>query len=398
MLPIEFRSNGSQVSGVMWTLAYSKSAFSAVSISAGNAAAGASKSVDCRDAGNGSITCLAWGLNTTSIPDGQVATATLRVSDTASGSSAPVSVVSTSAVSPAADPVASTGAGGSVTFDAPRLSTLSCSPSSLRAPASSQCTVTLTAAAASAAAVSLGYSASNAAVSMPSTVTVPSGAATAQFTMRVDSAASSTTVQLSASAGGVTKQFAVSVTPPVSVSVSPASATLTAGEERQQFAATVSWSSDTSVTWTVSPALGTISSSGLYTSPPTVSSAQTVTIRATSRADASKSATATVVVNPDRTAPVISAVTATPGTTSATITWTTNERSTTRIDYGPAAALMNSRASSSDLVSSHSITVSGLVPGTTYYFRVTSADASGNTTVHPAAGSAPATFKTRLLP
>ena len=97
----------------------------------------------------------------------------------------------------------------------------------------------------------------------------------------------------------------VTVTVPVSVSVSPANATLSASQS-QQFTATVTGSSNTAVTWSLSPAVGTISSSGLYTAPGVIASAQTVTVTATSVADATKSASATVSLQNKATRAVIS--------------------------------------------------------------------------------------------
>jgi len=76
----------------------------------------------------------------------------------------------------------------------------------------------------------------------------------------------------------------------VAVSISPSSASLTAGST-QQFSASVSGTSNTSVTWSASP--GTISSTGLYTAG---SSAGSATVTATSVADSSKSAQAKVTV------------------------------------------------------------------------------------------------------
>jgi hypothetical protein len=83
----------------------------------------------------------------------------------------------------------------------------------------------------------------------------------------------------------------------VAVSVSPPSAVLTANGQ-QQFTATVTGTSNTAVTWSMSPSVGTLTTSGLYTAPGTISSSQSITITATSVADSSKSATATVTLNP----------------------------------------------------------------------------------------------------
>ncbi len=87
----------------------------------------------------------------------------------------------------------------------------------------------------------------------------------------------------------------VTVAPPqlVSVSVSPASIQL-ALAGTNQFAATVSGSSNQAVSWTATA--GTISAAGLYTAPAVMPAAQVVTIRATSVADATKSAQASVTL------------------------------------------------------------------------------------------------------
>ena len=91
--------------------------------------------------------------------------------------------------------------------------------------------------------------------------------------------------------------------PPVAVSVTPATATLTGGLT-EQFTATVTNAnpSETGVTWTIAPAgVGSINTSGLYTAPSSVTSQQTVTITATSVADPTKSASATVTLLPPQT-------------------------------------------------------------------------------------------------
>jgi hypothetical protein len=69
--------------------------------------------------------------------------------------------------------------------------------------------------------------------------------------------------------------------------------------QTRQFSATVGGTTTQTVTWAVvSPGIGTISSAGLYTAPATISSAQTVTIRATSTADTGATATAELHLKP----------------------------------------------------------------------------------------------------
>jgi hypothetical protein len=119
--------------------------------------------------------------------------------------------------------------------------------------------------------------------------------------------------------GSVTKAVSINVNPAagVAVSLAPSSVTLGPGGTRQ-FTATVTGSSNTSVTWSLSPSTGAISSTGLYTAPLSVSAQQTVTVRATSVADNTKYATASIIVNPAGTSTPVSfwLTTARPGTAS----------------------------------------------------------------------------------
>ncbi|HRH66387.1 MAG TPA: DUF4082 domain-containing protein, partial [Bacteroidia bacterium] len=86
----------------------------------------------------------------------------------------------------------------------------------------------------------------------------------------------------------------------------------------------------------------------------------------------------------DTTAPVITNIIATPQPNgTATITWTTNEAADSRVDYGMANNLLNLNNTDGALVTSHVITLNGLATGTTYFFRVTSADASSNHATAP---------------
>ncbi len=96
---------------------------------------------------------------------------------------------------------------------------------------------------------------------------------------------------------------------------------------------------------------------------------------------------------PDTTAPVISSVTATGITdTSATITWTTDESADSRVDYGVDTSY-GSFGSNGSLLTTHSITLTGLGPTTAYHYKVTSSDGSGNS-----ASSADLTFITTEVP
>jgi hypothetical protein len=73
---------------------------------------------------------------------------------------------------------------------------------------------------------------------------------------------------------------------------------------------------------------------------------------------------------------VLTQVAAAPTNTGATITWTTDVPATSQVAYGPTAQLGTSTPLDAALTTSHSVTISGLLPGTQYFFQVSSADAS----------------------
>lgn len=85
--------------------------------------------------------------------------------------------------------------------------------------------------------------------------------------------------------------IAILIDSTVRVQVSPTSATI-GPLETFQFTATVTGTSNTAVSWTLSPSVGTISPAGLYTAP--ASPSGTVTITATSAEDSTQTATAQV--------------------------------------------------------------------------------------------------------
>src|SRR5712692_7752228 len=92
----------------------------------------------------------------------------------------------------------------------------------------------------------------------------------------------------------------VSLAPPVSLSISPATSTLSVSQN-QQFTAAVTGTTNTGVIWSVSPAVGTVSSAGLYTAPASVSRLQSVIVSATSTANPAQAASATVMLQPPLT-------------------------------------------------------------------------------------------------
>lgn len=103
--------------------------------------------------------------------------------------------------------------------------------------------------------------------------------------------------------------------------------------------------------------------------------------------------------SPSSQGPAISAVASGPlASTSAVITWTTSVGSTSQVSYGTTAAYGQSTAVNTNMVSTHSVTLSGLTASTTYHFQVLSQDAnsyqsaSGDSTFTTTAGSTPLTI------
>jgi len=96
----------------------------------------------------------------------------------------------------------------------------------------------------------------------------------------------------------------------------------------------------------------------------------------------------------DAVAPTISSIAATSVThQAATISWTTNEKASTWVEYGVTTAYGASTTLDTSLVTAHSTNLTSLLPGTLYHYRVTSRDEAGNVTV-----STDRTFTTSSIP
>ncbi|AKG53545.1 hypothetical protein DGWBC_0882 [Dehalogenimonas sp. WBC-2] len=88
-----------------------------------------------------------------------------------------------------------------------------------------------------------------------------------------------------------------------------------------------------------------------------------------------KTVVANFVLLVDETPPVMSGVQVINITkTSAVVTWTTNERATSIVNYSPGTLNVTDTA----LVTAHSVALSGLKPATTYTLSVSSSDGVGN--------------------
>jgi hypothetical protein len=153
--------------------------------------------------------------------------------------------------------------------------------------------------------------------------------------------------------------------------------------------ATISWTTDqpstSQVEFGTTTAYGSLSAFGssLVTShsvtmngltPGTIYDAAALSVNAAGQVGTSADVTFTTVAAP----PVISQVTVSGLTgTSARITWTTDQPSTSKVDYGTTTAYGSPSATNASLATSHSVTLHGLKPGTTYDYSATSMNAAG---------------------
>lgn len=82
---------------------------------------------------------------------------------------------------------------------------------------------------------------------------------------------------------------------------------------------------------------------------------------------------------PDTTGPVISSIATDATSTTATIRWVTNEAATARVVYGLTTSY-GDEVVRTTFATDHQLALTGLTPSTTYHFRLTSVDASNNST------------------
>lgn len=105
-----------------------------------------------------------------------------------------------------------------------------------------------------------------------------------------------TVTATSAGNGAVFGSAVVTFNAPVVIGLTPTRGVTVAGGAKQQFTATVGNAVDKSVSWILSPPVGSITTGGLFTAPPATSTTQTINVTAVSAADSTKKATSAVIV------------------------------------------------------------------------------------------------------
>jgi hypothetical protein len=107
----------------------------------------------------------------------------------------------------------------------------------------------------------------------------------------------------------------ITLLPAVSLSVTPSCVELTQSQS-WQFQSSVVGSNNQAINWSVTPPVGTITSTGLYTAPATIIVSQQVTVSAVSAANANQSASSTLLLVKPSDVGVVS------GCHSVTLSWT----------------------------------------------------------------------------
>jgi len=136
---------------------------------------------------------------------------------------------------------------------------------------------------------------------------------------------------------------------------------------------------NTAVSWSLSAAIGVISSAGLYTAPALIASAQTVTVTATSVADPTKSASTTLSLVPDVVPPVITLTSPSSGATvsgSVVVTATASDNvAVTNVQFFVDGTSVGSSASAPYSATWNTASL----PNGSHQVTATASDAAGNT-------------------
>ena len=193
-------------------------------------------------------------------------------------------------------------------------------------------------------------------------------------------------------------EFFGSSTPVVQVAIAPTSATVASGGTKQ-FTDTVTGTTRTAVNWSASA--GTVSTSGLYTAP-TVSVNTSATVKATSVADSTKSATASITITPpppSGTNPNFSLSATPPSQTvvrGSTVKYTTKVTPSSGFAGSVAFAVNGLSGGASASFSPASVTVSGTTSASSTMTIATGKGRTGTFTLTISASSRSITHSTTV--
>ena len=168
--------------------------------------------------------------------------------------------------------------------------------------------------------------------------------------------------------------------PPVVLNFSSSPTQIDAGEP-----ATLTWVVKDATSVSIDQGIGVVANAGNREVSPSATTTYTLVASNSGGAIAESvviTVDATSPPDSDTTAPVITSVLASSVTgTSAVIAWTTDEAATSQVEYGTTTSYGSTSALDEELVTSHSVSVTGLEGDTTYHFRVKSEDVAENEAV-----------------
>ena len=209
VIPINLASaGGAAVAGLQWSLNYS-SDITGVTFAAGIAAINAGKTITC----NGT-TCVIYGLNTTAITDGVVATATLQMSSSPSTLTIPIQIIGVVAATPLGASISAAGVSGAVSvLPLPALSGLSCSTNTLNTPGSTPCTISLTASALAEGFI-VPLASDNGNLTVPLSAMVNAGQTASSFSATAAQVIANQAATITAGSGATTKSVSLRLVAP----------------------------------------------------------------------------------------------------------------------------------------------------------------------------------------
>ena len=280
---------------------------------------------------------------------------------------------------------------GIATGTAATLSALSCGSASFTGSATDTCTVTLSAAAPSGG-LSVNLSSSDAAVSVPATVTIPENATCAPFTATVSSVTTAQTATLTATAGGASIGFDLQLNAVTSTAIpalSLSSTSLPFGDVTLNTTSTQSVTLTSTGTASVTVSAATLTGTGFamsgVTFPLTLGSGQTATIQVQFKPTTAGAATGQLTITSNAstngTATIALSGTGTAGSYAVTLSW---EAPTSSIDPVAGYNIYREQVSSSAYVllnssidTETSYVDRTVMSGNTYDYVTTSLDTSG---------------------
>ena len=214
-LTLTLPASSTAPSALQWTLQYPTAAITNVQVTAGTSATGAGKNFSCF-AVPGAYTCVLSGPNQKILAQGILATVKFTLASTSANVA--IGLTNLIGVSAAGAALSVTGAGGMISAagtppTTAKLKTLACIPLSLTSGNSGTCTITLTSVATSSVPVTIA--ANLAVLTVPPSVTVPTGAVSAQFTVAAGTTTTTQSAAVTATLNGASVVANLSITPAV---------------------------------------------------------------------------------------------------------------------------------------------------------------------------------------